>query len=69
MCVTRINKNEIETFVYRKDTNTNIYINRYSQLKSNCKTETLRNPLKRAKLRSPTKILLRKEINYIPKVS
>lgn len=27
MCVTRIDKNKIETFVYSKATNTNIYIN------------------------------------------
>ena len=68
MCVTRINKNEIETSVHRKATNTNIYINWYSHAPSNWKTGTLRNLIKRAKLISSTKLLLRNEIDYIRKV-
>ena len=43
VCVTRINKSEIEKSVYRKSTNTNIYRNWYSHASSNCKTGSLRN--------------------------
>ena len=68
MCVTRISKNEIEISVYRKATNANIYINWCSHASSNWKTETLRNVIKRAILRSSTKILLRNEIDCIRKV-
>ena len=44
VCVTRINKNEIETSVYKKATNTNIYINWYSHVPSKWKTGTLGSP-------------------------
>ena len=67
VCVTRINKNEIQTSVYRKVTNTNIYINLYSHTPSNWKTWTLRNLIKRTKLISSTKLLLRNEIDYTQK--
>ena len=60
MYLTRINKNEIETSVYRKATNTNMYINWHSHAPSNWKTGTLRHLIKRAKLISSTKLLLRK---------
>ena len=56
VCVTRISKNEIETSLYRKAANTNIYINWYSHAPS--KTGTLRNLIERAKLISSTKLLL-----------
>ena len=68
MCVTRINKNEIETSVHRKAININLYINWYSHAPSNWKSGTLRNLIKRAKLISSTKLLLRNEIDYIGKV-
>ena len=54
--------------VHRKATNTNIYINWYLHASSNWKTGTLRNLIKRAKLISSTKLLLRNEIDYIRKV-
>ena len=68
LCVTRINKNEIETSLHRKAANTNIYINWHSHAPSNWKTGTLRNLIKRAKLTSSTKLLLRNDIDYIRKV-
>ena len=68
MCVTRINKNKIETFVYRKTTNINIYINWYSHTPSKWKTGMLRNIIKGQKLISSTKLLLRDEIAYLRKV-
>ena len=68
MCVTRFNKNEVETSVYRKATNTNIYINWYSQAPWNWKTVTLKKLTKRTKLISSTKLLLRNETDYIRKV-
>ena len=68
VCVTRINKNEIETSVYKKAPNTSISINWNSHAPSNWKTGTLRNLIKRAKLVSSTKLLLRNEIDYIRKV-
>ena len=68
MCVTRINKNKIETFVYRKTTNINIYINWYSHAPSKWKTGILRNIIKGQKLISSTKLLLRDEIAYLRKV-
>ena len=68
MCVTRINKNEIETSALRKATNTNIYLNWYSHDLSNWKIGTLRNLTKRAKLISSTKLHLRNEIGYIRNV-
>ena len=48
MCVTRINKNEIQTSGYRKATNRSIYINWYSHVPSNWKAGTLRKLLKGA---------------------
>ena len=68
VCVTRINKNKIETYVYWKATNTNIYINWYSHAPANWKTRILRNLKKTAKLISSTKLLLRNKIEYIQKV-
>ena len=68
VCVTRINKNEVGISVYRKATNTNIYINQYSHAPSNWKTGAIRNFIKRAKLIRSTKLLLRNEIDYIRKV-
>ena len=68
VCVTRINKNEIETSALRKATNTNIYLNWYSHDLSNWKIGTLRNLTKRAKLISSTKPHLRNEIGYIRNV-
>ena len=68
VCVTRINKNEIPTSAYRIAADTNIYINWHSHGPSNWKTGTLRKLIKRAKLVSSTKLLLRNEINYIQKV-
>ena len=65
---TRINKNKIETYVYWKATDTNIYINWYSHAPSNWKTGILRNLKKTAKLVSSTKLLLRNKIDYIRKV-
>ena len=57
VCVTRINKNETETSVHRKATNTIIYINWYFHTPSNWKTGTLRNLIKRAKLyKTPSQI-------------
>ena len=68
VCVSRINKNEIETSVYRKAANTNIYINWHSHAPSNWKIGTLRNLIKRAKIVSSIKLLLRNKIDYIRKV-
>ena len=68
VCVTRTNKNEIETSVYRKAANTSIYINWYSHAPSNWRTGTPRNLTKRAKPVSSTKLLLRNEIDHIWKV-
>ena len=65
VCVTRINKNDIEASVYGKATNTNIYITWYSHVPSNWKTGTLRNLIKRAKHISSTKLLLRNEFDNI----
>ena len=67
VCVTRINKSKIETSVYRRATNTNIYINWHSHAPLKWKTGTLRNLIKRTKLlifNTP----LRNEIAYIRKV-
>ena len=66
--VTRINKIEIETSVYRKATNTNIYINWNSHALTNRKTRALKNLIKRANFVSSTKLLLRNQIDYIRKV-
>ena len=68
LCVIRINKSKIETSVFRKATNSNIYINWHSHAPSNWKTGTLRNLIKRANIGSSTKLLLRNEIDYIRKV-
>ena len=68
MCVTRINKNEIEISIYRKAANANIYINWHSHAPSNWKIRTLRNLIKRAKIVSSIKLLLRNKIDYIRKV-
>ena len=68
VCVTRINKNKIETSVYRKATNTNIYINWCYYAPLNWKTGILRNVIKRAKLVSSTNLLFRNEMDYIRKV-
>ena len=68
MCVTRINKNTIETSVYTKATDTNIYINWHSHTPSNWKTGTLRNLITRAKFISSAKVLLRNGIDNIWKV-
>ena len=65
VCVTRINKNEIPTSAYRIAADTNIYINWHSHGPSNWKTGTLRKLIKRAKLVSSTKLLLRNEIDNI----
>ena len=43
VCVTRINKNEIVKFVYRKATNNNIYIN--------CHSHDSEKPYKKSKAR------------------
>ena len=68
VCVTRIKKIEIETSVYRKAANTNIYINWHPHALLNWKTRTLRNLIKRARLVSSTKLFLRNEIDYIQQV-
>ena len=58
----------VETSVYRKATNNNIYINWYSYTPSNWKNWPLKNLIKRAKLISSTKLLLRNEIDYTKNV-
>ena len=61
----RTNDNKVETFVYRKATCTNIYINWRSHGPSNSKIGTLRNLIKRAKSISFSELLLRNEIGYL----
>ena len=68
VCVTRINKNEIETSVYGKATNTNIYINWHSHGSSNWKTRIPEKPYKISKASKLQKLHLRNTINYIQKV-
>ena len=61
----RTNDNKVETFVYRKATCTNTYINWRSHGPSNWKIGTLRNLIKRAKSISFSELLLRNEIGYL----
>ena len=66
--INRINFNEIETSVYRKTTNTDIYINWYSHAPSQWKIGTLRNLIARAKNISSTEDLLNNEIEHLKTV-
>ena len=60
--------NDIETSVYRKSTNTNIYINWNSHAPSAWKIGTLRNLLKRARIICSTDDLLNSEVEHLRKV-
>ena len=59
--LTKINSSKTEISLYRKATNTNIYINWYSHTLLNRKAGALRNLLKRVKLISSTQLLLRND--------
>ena len=63
----RNNHNKVETYVYRKSTCMNNYINWCSHAPSNWKIGILRNLIKRAKFISSSEIrnLLRNEICYL----
>ena len=60
--------NKVETSVYRKATNTNIYIKWQSHAPSSWKIGTLRNLIKGVKLLSSSKFLLRNEMNYLSNI-
>ena len=66
--INRISFNEIETSVYRKESNTDIYINWYSHAPSQWKIGTLRNLITRAKNISSTEDLLNLEIEHLKTV-
>ena len=67
VCVTRIDKDEIETSVYRKATNTNIYINWHSHALSNWKTGTLRNRIKKQSSQAPQNSFLETKLTIFKK--
>ena len=60
--------NKVETSVYRKATDTNIYIKWHSHVPSSWKIGTLRNLIKAVKLLSSSKFLLRNEMNYLSNI-
>ena len=62
--INRIRFNEIETSVYRKKSNTDIYINWYSDTSLQWEIGTLRNLITRAKNISSTEDLLNHEIDH-----
>ena len=62
--ITRISFNEIETSIYRKESNTDIYINWYSHAPSQWKIGTLQNLITRAKNISSTEDLLNLELEH-----
>ena len=68
MIIDRISFKEIGTGVYRKGSNTDIYINCYSNVPSQSKIEILRNLITRAKNISLTKDLLNLEIDHLETV-
>ena len=68
MIIDRISFKEIGTGVYRKEQNTDIYINWYSNVPSQSKIEILRNLTTRAKNISLTKDLLNLEIDHLETV-
>ena len=61
----RNNHNKVETYVYRKSTCMNIYINWCSHAPSNWKIGILRNLIKRVKSISSSELFLRNEISYL----
>ena len=66
--IRKTGKNEIETSVYRKETNTDIYMNWNSYAPSTWKIATLKSLIKRALLISSNDLLLKAELAYIKKV-
>ena len=66
--VSRDTNNKITTSVYRKATNTDVYINWHSHSPKTWKISTLKTMVKRAFLISSTKSLLQTELNYIADV-
>ena len=66
--IERTGNNKLETSVYRKKTNNNIYMNWYSYSPRSWKIGTLRNLIKRAIMISSTKRLLEDELNHLRKV-
>ena len=60
----RNNHNKVETYVYRKSTCMNNYINWCSHAPSNWKIGILRNLIKRVKSISSSELFLRNEISY-----
>ena len=66
--INRISFNEIETNVYRKESNTDIYINWYSHTPLQWKIGTLRNLITRAKNISSTEDLLNLELDHLKTV-
>ena len=66
--ITRLQSGQLTTTVYRKSTNTNLYINWNSYSPNNWKIETLKNMTKRAAMICSEEILFLKELTYIGKV-
>ena len=64
----RTNDSKVETYLYRKATCTNIYINWHSHAPLNWKIGTLRNLVKRAKSVSSFELLLKNEISYLQNI-
>ena len=67
--VTRNNENTLNTGIYRKSTNTDIYVNWYSHSPQAWKIATLKNLVKRAFCISSTTIALETELEYLKYVS
>ena len=66
--ITKTSNKNIETSVYRKPTNTDIYMNWMSHAPTTWKIATLKSLIKRAFLISSTKVALEDEINYLNNV-
>ena len=66
--IERINNNDIQTSVYRKMTNSDLYMNWKSYSPKSWKIGTLRNLVKRALIISSTQELLETELDHLTKV-
>ena len=68
VAVTRGNDKKLETSVYRKPTNTDVYMNWYAHAPTAWKIATLKSLVKRAVMVSSTSNAMNKEIEHLKKV-
>ena len=66
--IKRLENDQLETSVFRKATNTNIYMNWYSHAPKQWKIGTLRSLIKRSVIICSNQKLLEKELNYLRNV-